>query len=195
MLRRQEELHKELVAKELRLQEEILTRKTRDETEKLKKSYAEDLARNVNAERAAILNKLQETFTREKKIIEDRYAQQLRTKSKELSEILAKERKQRVTVRWLFDGTFFVCYGLITVRLNFWSLFIYGTVGNGKLPCATACAEHGARDLVDVRSVQPPGSQGLGCRIGAVGSHRSGGPSSCRGEIQQTLITALVGFP
>lgn len=99
MLRRQEELHKELVAKELRLQEEILTRKTREETEKLKKSYAEDLARNVNAERATILNKLQETFTREKKIIEDRYAQQLRSKSKEVQEILAKERTQRVLVR------------------------------------------------------------------------------------------------
>lgn len=58
MLRHQDELHKELLAKELRFQEELLTRKTREETAQLKKAYAEDLARNVNAERTAILVRL-----------------------------------------------------------------------------------------------------------------------------------------
>ncbi|TYZ63837.1 hypothetical protein PybrP1_001433 [[Pythium] brassicae (nom. inval.)] len=96
VLRLQDELHKELLAKELRLQEELLTRKTREETAQLRKAYAADLARNVNAERAAILNKLQATFQRETKAIEDRYAQELRAKSKELQELLAKERTQRI---------------------------------------------------------------------------------------------------
>lgn len=55
VLQRQDELHKELVAKELRLQEELLTRKYRNDIEKLKKDYAEDLARNVNQQRTTIL--------------------------------------------------------------------------------------------------------------------------------------------
>lgn len=55
VLRLQDELHKELLAKELRLQEELLTRQAREETAQLRKAYADDLARNVNAERTAIL--------------------------------------------------------------------------------------------------------------------------------------------
>lgn len=55
VLRLQDELHKEVLAKELRFQEELLSRKTREETAQLKKAYAEDLARNVNTERTAIL--------------------------------------------------------------------------------------------------------------------------------------------
>lgn len=97
VLRRQDELHKELLARELRLQEEILTRQAREEMQALKKAYSEDLARDVNHQRSSMLANFQKTFEREKKAIEDRYAQTLRTKSLQYQNTLTSERKARAT--------------------------------------------------------------------------------------------------
>jgi hypothetical protein len=55
ILDRQQALHTELLERELRLQQEIATRKAREEMETLKKQYAEDLSRNVQKEKTAIL--------------------------------------------------------------------------------------------------------------------------------------------
>lgn len=101
--------------------------------------------------------KLQETFQREKKVIEDRYATELRAKSKELQEILTKERKQRVAVRpalSLLTRCLLLCEHALMAKLHHCSR----SAGDGELPCAAPCAEHCARELVDVRSVQPPGT-------------------------------------
>uniref|UniRef100_A0AAV1TNQ4 Mitofilin n=1 Tax=Peronospora matthiolae TaxID=2874970 RepID=A0AAV1TNQ4_9STRA len=96
VLRRQDELHKELLARELRLQEELLSRQSREEMSALKKQYADDLARNVNEQRASLLSELQRTFARESKAIEARCAQQLESVTEKMQKTLADEREKRV---------------------------------------------------------------------------------------------------
>ncbi|CAH0482411.1 unnamed protein product [Peronospora belbahrii] len=95
-LRRQDELHKELLARELRLQQELLSRQLREEMAALKKQYADDLARNVNQQRARLLSELQRTFARESKAIEERYTQQLEDAKSEMHKTLVGEREKRV---------------------------------------------------------------------------------------------------
>ncbi|TDH71049.1 hypothetical protein CCR75_004632 [Bremia lactucae] len=96
VLRRQDELHKELLARELRLQQEVLSRQSRDEMDALKKQYADDLARNVSQQRASLLSEVQRTFARESKAIEDRYDERLKEVTEKMQKVLTEERAKRV---------------------------------------------------------------------------------------------------
>ncbi|DAZ96457.1 TPA: hypothetical protein N0F65_006503 [Lagenidium giganteum] len=96
ILRKQDELHKEVLARELRLQEEVLSRKAREEMMKLKKDYKDELTNTVNEHKAKVEKELKATFDKAKKAIEDNFQKQLAAKSNELQETLTKERKQRV---------------------------------------------------------------------------------------------------
>ncbi|RLN97693.1 hypothetical protein BBJ28_00012352, partial [Nothophytophthora sp. Chile5] len=79
-----------------RLQQEVLSRQSRDEMVALKQQYADDLARNVSQQRASLLSELQRTFDRETKAINERYTQQLRVASDKMQQTLAEEREQRL---------------------------------------------------------------------------------------------------
>nr|CCA17438.1 conserved hypothetical protein [Albugo laibachii Nc14]CCA26851.1 conserved hypothetical protein [Albugo laibachii Nc14] len=96
MIQRHVERHKDILHRELELQERILSEEHRKDAEEARVSFARELGKKLQCQRQSLLEQLQSTFEREKKLLAQHYDEQLRKKESELDNVVTTERHNRI---------------------------------------------------------------------------------------------------